>query len=174
MIRSKYVISTLVHKTCDTCPPLRLVIPINSTLRAKNMWRIPLFIRYGTYRVGLTQTSSQVPVSDSSESRHIFHLFRWQTMKTSQVVSVTNNATRYTCHISRKNVTLSHTNFFLLTCDVFCHILPGKRHILAPPVQNFFEREEMWRFGWDWNMLFSRRLRFVTYLASVKREGLLG
>ena len=68
---------------------------------------------------------------------------------------------------------LAHENMFL-TCDVFCHILPGKRHILAPPVQNFFEREEMWRFGWDWNMLFSFRLRFVTYLGSVKREGHLG
>ena len=32
---------------------------------------------------------------------------------------------------------------FFLTCDVFCHILPEKCHILALPVQNFFEREEM-------------------------------
>jgi len=57
-----------------------------------------------------------------------------------------------------------------LPCDVFCHILPEKHHILAPPVQNFFEREEMWRFGWDSNIFFSSRHRFVTYLASVKRK----
>jgi len=37
---------------------------------------------------------------------------------------------------------LAHENIFL-TCDVFCHILPEKLHILAPPVKNFFEREEM-------------------------------
>jgi len=40
-------------------------------------------------------------------------------------------------------MTLSHTKIFFVTCDVFCHILPEKRHILAPPVQTFFEREEM-------------------------------
>jgi len=42
-------------------------------------------------------------------------------------------------------VTLSHTKIFVLTVtgDVFCHILLEKRHSLAPPVQNFFEREEM-------------------------------
>jgi hypothetical protein len=49
--------------------------------------------------------------------------------------SVTKNVTRHICHISGKNVTLSHTKIFFLTGDVFCHILPGKRHILAPPVQ---------------------------------------
>jgi len=48
--------------------------------------------------------------------------------------------TRHICHISGKNVTLSHTKIFFLTCDVFCHILPEKRHILAPPVQNFLKR----------------------------------
>jgi len=53
------------------------------------------------------------------------------------------NVTRHICHISGKNVTLSHTKIFFLPCDVFCHILPEKRHILATPVQNFFEREEM-------------------------------
>jgi len=37
---------------------------------------------------------------------------------------------------------LAH-EFFLLTCDIFCHILPEKRHILAPPVPNFLKREEM-------------------------------
>jgi len=37
---------------------------------------------------------------------------------------------------------LAHQIFFI-TFDVFGHILPEKRHILAPPVQNFFEREEM-------------------------------
>ena len=34
-----------------------------------------------------------------------------------------------------KNVTLSHTKICFVTCDVFCHILPQKRHILAPLVQ---------------------------------------
>jgi len=75
-------------------------------------------------------------------------------------------------HVWEECDALAHENTkFFLTCDVFCHILPEKRHILAPPVQNFFEREEMWRFGWarDWNMFFSSRLRFVTYLGSVKR-----
>ena len=33
--------------------------------------------------------------------------------------------------------------------DVFCHNLPEKRHILAPPVQKKIEWEEMWRFDWD-------------------------
>ena len=39
--------------------------------------------------------------------------------------------------------------FFFSTCDVFCHILPEKRHIVAPLVQEKFERGEMLRFGWD-------------------------
>jgi len=104
-------------------------------------------------RVGLTRISSQLPVSDLGERRHICHFF-----------SEKKNATRHICHISGKNVTLSHTKIFFLTCEVFCHILPKKCHILVPPVQNFFEREEMWRFGWDWNFLFSSRLTLVTYL----------
>jgi len=37
---------------------------------------------------------------------------------------------------------LAH-EIFSLTCDIFGHILPEKRHIFAPPVQNFFEWEEM-------------------------------
>jgi len=37
---------------------------------------------------------------------------------------------------------LAHENMFL-TCDVFCHIPSEKRHFLALPVQNFFEREEI-------------------------------
>jgi len=49
----------------------------------------------------------------------------------------------YICHISGKNVPLQHTKMFCLTCDVICHILSEKRHILAPPVQKFFEQEEM-------------------------------
>jgi len=56
---------------------------------------------------------------------------------------VTKNVTRHICHISGKKVPLSHTKIFFLTCDVFCHILPEKRHILTLPVQNFFKREEM-------------------------------
>jgi len=52
---------------------------------------------------------------------------------------VTKNVTRYICHISGKNVMLSHTKIYFLTCDVFCHILPEKRHIVAPPVQKKFE-----------------------------------
>ena len=57
--------------------------------------------------------------------------------------SVTKNVTRHISGKNVQNVTLSHTKIFFLTCDVFCHILPEKRHILAPPVQNFVEREEM-------------------------------
>jgi len=67
---------------------------------------------------------------------------------------VTKNVTRHICHISGKSVTLSHTKVFFLTCDVFCHILPEKCHILALRVQKKIEREGMWRFGWDWNMFF--------------------
>jgi len=46
-------------------------------------------------------------------------------------VTVTKNVTRYICHISGKNVTLSHSNFFCLTCDVVCDILSSKRQILG-------------------------------------------
>jgi len=63
--------------------------------------------------------------------------FGWVTSHLS-LFSVTNNVTRHICHISGKNVTLSHTKISFLTCDVFCHILPEKRHNLAPPVKNFF------------------------------------
>jgi len=70
--------------------------------------------------VGLSRISSQVPVSDSGEWRHICHFFRWQ-----------KKATRYLCHISGKNVTLSHTKIFFLNCDVFGDIISEKRHILA-------------------------------------------
>jgi len=52
----------------------------------------------------------------------------------------TKNVTR---DISGENVTLSHTKVFFSTCDFFRHILPEKRHILAPPVQKNFEKEEM-------------------------------
>ena len=34
---------------------------------------------------------------------------------------VGRNVTRHICHISGKNVTLSHTKILFLTCDVFCH-----------------------------------------------------
>jgi len=79
-----------------------------------------------------------------------------------------------------------HLSHFWGECDALAHenILfnlwrfwshpPEKRHILTPPVPKKFEREEMWRFGWDWNNFFSSRLRFFTYLGSVKREGHLG
>ena len=104
-------------------------------------------------RVGITRIFSQFPVSDLGEWCHICHFFRWQ-----------KKVMRRICHISGKNVTLSHAKILFLPCDVFCHILPENCHILASPVQNFFEREEMWRFDWDWNVLFSPRLIFVTYL----------
>jgi len=57
--------------------------------------------------------------------------------------SVTTNVTRHICHVSGKNVTLSHTKILFLSGDAFGHILPDERHILAPPVQKYFEREEM-------------------------------
>ena len=68
--------------------------------------------------------------------------FGWVTSHLS-LFSVTKNVTRHICHISGRNVTLSHTKIFFLTCDVFCHILPGKRHILAPLVQKKIKPEEM-------------------------------
>ena len=72
------------------------------------------------------------------------------------------------------DVTLtSHLTYIRIYIKI-TQIFSEWRHILAPPVQNFFEREEMWRFGWDWNMFLPSRLRFVTYLGSVKREGHLG
>ena len=93
----------------------------------------------------------------------ICHFFRWQQMWHVTFVTFLGRMWR------------SRTRIFFLTCDVFCHTkLPEKRHILAPPVQTFCEREGMWRFGWDWNMFFSSRLRFFTYIGSVKREGHLG
>jgi len=49
--------------------------------------------------------------------------FGWVTSYLS-LFSVTNNVTRHICHISGKNVTLSHTKIIFSTCDVFCHILP--------------------------------------------------
>jgi len=55
------------------------------------------------------------------------------------------------------------TRKIFLTCDVFCHILTEKRHILAPLVQNFFEREEMWRF-----------CLYLTSFSLLKRECHLG
>ena len=45
--------------------------------------------------------------------------------------------TRHICHIFGKNVMLSYTKIFFVICDVFCHILPQKCHILVPPVQIF-------------------------------------
>ena len=52
--------------------------------------------------VGLSRISSQVPVSDSGEWRRICHFFFGG-----------KNVTRHICHISGKNVTLSHTKIFL-------------------------------------------------------------
>jgi len=56
--------------------------------------------------------------------------------------------TRHFCHISRKNMTLSHTKIFFWAGDVFCHFLLKKCHFW-PRRYKKFESEEMWRFGWD-------------------------
>jgi len=110
--------------------------------------------------VGLSRISSQLPVSHLGEWRHICHLFRWQKI-----------GALHLSHFWEECDALAHENIFW-NWDVFCHILPQKRHILAPRVQKNFEREEMWRFGWDWNMFSSCRLRFVTYLGSVKGKAI--
>jgi len=83
-----------------------------------------------------------------------------------------------------KQCDASHVSHFWEECDALAHenIVFNSWHFLSHPsrktshplVQKFFELEEMWRFGWDWNMFFSCRLRFVTYLGSVKREGHFG
>ena len=38
-----------------------------------------------------------------------------------------SNVKRHVCHISGKNVTLSHTKIFFLTCDVFNHVEHSSR-----------------------------------------------
>ena len=69
---------------------------------------------------------------------------------------------------------LAHKNIYFNLWRFFLH--PSRKNVtfLDPLVQNFFEREEMWWFGWDWYMFFSSRLRFIIYLGSVKRKGHLG
>ena len=69
---------------------------------------------------------------------------------------------------------LAHKNIYFNLWRFFLH--PSRKNVtfLDPLVQKIFEREEMWWFGWDWNMFFSSRLRFVIYLGSVKRKGHLG
>jgi len=87
---------------------------------------------------------SQIWVSDVT----FVTFFRWQKMCRVTFVTFLERMWR------------SRARIFFLTSDVFCHTLLEKCHILALPVPNFFEREEMWRFGWDWNIFFSSRLRF--------------
>ena len=67
------------------------------TKRMANTW----LTTSDTLRVGLTRISSQLPVSDLGQSRHSCHFFLWQ-----------KNVTCHICHISGKNVTLSHTKIF--------------------------------------------------------------
>ena len=94
-----------------------------------------------------------------------------------RVNKVTSASPEYPLSVFNKNstlkVTLAHTKIFFWTGDVF-FILPKKRHFLAPPVHKNLQREEMWRFDWDWDIFFSSCLWFVTYLGSVKREGHFG
>ena len=132
------------------------------------------------------------PKGDICQGRVTFVTF-WLTQRVTNVTPCDISQGRVTHWVSDvtfvtffgdKKCDASHLSHFLGKCDalaheiltweVFCHILSEHRHVLAPPVQNFFEREEMWRFGWDWNMFFSSRLGFVTHLGSAKREGHLG
>ena len=149
------------HKLSDIKDEfLRLHISVNNSLEPRTQWY--------QGRVLATMGRSYPDFFPASRLR-----FGWVTSHLS-LFSVTNNVTRHICHISGKNVTLLHIKIFFWACDDFCHMLPETRHILAPPVQKNFEREEMWRYGWDWNTFSSSCLRFATYLGSVKREGHLG
>jgi len=65
-----------------------------------------------------------LPVAGSGEWRHICHFFGDQKCDAS--------------HFWQECDALAHENIFL-TCDVFCHNLPEKRHILEPPVQTLFQ-----------------------------------
>jgi len=49
----------------------------NSDLQRKVRWNLSVAV---CFRVGLTRISSQFPVSDVGEWRHICHFFLWQTM----------------------------------------------------------------------------------------------
>jgi len=69
---------------------------------------------------------------------------------------------------------LAHENLFFNLWRFLSHPSRKTSHFRPRWYKTFFEREEMWRFGWDWNMFSSSRLRFVTFLGSVKREGHLG
>ena len=50
--------------------------------------------------------------------------------------------------------------YIFLTSDVFCHILPEKRHILAPGTKIFWTGRNV-TIRLDWKMHFSSRLRFL-------------
>ena len=80
------------------------------------------------------ETELEKRKKDSGDCPCLFPLLRGQSGDWDKGV-----AGRVVCCTS---VFLAH-EFLFLTCDIFCHILPEELHILAPPVQNFFEREEM-------------------------------
>jgi len=96
-------------------------------------------------RVGRTRISYQLPVSDQGEWRHICHFFRWPKMWRVTFVTLS--------HFWVECDALAHENIFFNLWR-FVSYLSRKRHILALPVQSFFDGEEMWRFGWDWNIFF--------------------
>ena len=113
-------------------------------------------------RVGLTRISSQLPVSDLSEWRHICHFFWWQKMWRVTFVTFLG---RMWCSRTRKYIIFDLWRFL-------SHLSRKTSHFGPAGTKKKFEREEMWRFGWDWNIFFSSRLRVVTYLGSVRPFGL--
>jgi len=102
---------------CAVCG-VRLQSAAKSTIA---IWVSPIV------RVGLTRISSQLPgLSQILVSDVTFVTFSGDKKCDASHLS----------HFWEECDALAHENIFL-TCDVFNHILPEKRHILAPPVQNF-------------------------------------
>jgi len=65
-----------------------------------------------------------------------FLRFGWVTSHLS-LFPVTKNVPRHICHISGKNVTLSHTKILFLTCDVFCLSFPTNVTFWSRRYKNF-------------------------------------
>ena len=85
--------------------------------------------------------------------------------------SVTNNVTRHICHISGKNVTLLHTNFFFNLWLFLLH--PSRKtSLFGPAGTKLFETERnvTIRLGLKHSYLFPSQICHL----SQKREGHLG
>jgi len=84
--------------------------------------------------------------------------FGWVTSHLS-LFPVTNNVTLHICHISGKNVTLSHTKIFFSTCDVLSHLSRKTSHF-GPAGTKLFEtgRNVTIRMGLKHSYLFPSQI----------------